>query len=64
MFAVIKTGGKQYRVAANDVLKIEKVAGKIALEEAVGMPTVLNGNRGGVVVLGHQNEPARRAVPL
>lgn len=27
MFAVIKTGGKQYRVAANDVVKIEKVAG-------------------------------------
>lgn len=27
MFAVIKTGGKQYRVAANDVLKIEKVSG-------------------------------------
>lgn len=28
MFAVIKTGGKQYRVAANDVIKIEKVAGE------------------------------------
>jgi large subunit ribosomal protein L21 len=27
MFAVIKTGGKQYRVAAEDVLKIEKVEG-------------------------------------
>jgi large subunit ribosomal protein L21 len=27
MFAVIKTGGKQYRVAADDVLKIEKIAG-------------------------------------
>lgn len=27
MFAVIKTGGKQYRVAADDILKIEKVAG-------------------------------------
>ena len=27
MFAVIKTGGKQYRVAAEDVLKIEKVDG-------------------------------------
>jgi large subunit ribosomal protein L21 len=27
MFAVIKTGGKQYRVAAEDVLKIEKIAG-------------------------------------
>jgi large subunit ribosomal protein L21 len=25
MFAVIKTGGKQYRVAANDVLKIDKL---------------------------------------
>ncbi|MGJ7042611.1 large subunit ribosomal protein L21 [Shinella sp. BE166] len=27
MFAVIKTGGKQYRVAANDVLTIEKLSG-------------------------------------
>ena len=27
MYAVIKTGGKQYRVAADDVLEIEKVAG-------------------------------------
>ena len=29
MFAVIKTGGKQYRVAAEDVLKIEKLVGEI-----------------------------------
>jgi large subunit ribosomal protein L21 len=29
MFAVIKTGGKQYRVAANDMLKIEKLEGQI-----------------------------------
>ena len=28
MFAVIKTGGKQYKVAANDVLKIERLAGE------------------------------------
>ncbi|GGB03537.1 hypothetical protein GCM10011491_34630 [Brucella endophytica] len=28
MFAVIKTGGKQYRVAANDLLKVEKVSGE------------------------------------
>jgi large subunit ribosomal protein L21 len=28
MFAVIKTGGKQYRVAADDKIKIEKVAGE------------------------------------
>jgi large subunit ribosomal protein L21 len=28
MFAVIKTGGKQYRVATDDVLKLEKLAGE------------------------------------
>ncbi len=28
MFAVIKTGGKQYRVAAEDILKIEKLDGE------------------------------------
>lgn len=28
MFAVIKTGGKQYRVAADQVLKVDKVAGE------------------------------------
>ncbi len=28
MFAVIKTGGKQYKVAANDVLTVEKLAGE------------------------------------
>ncbi|WP_102830568.1 50S ribosomal protein L21 [Bartonella bovis] len=29
MFAVIKTGGKQYRVVANQVLKVEKIIGNI-----------------------------------
>lgn len=28
MFAVIKTGGKQYKVAANDLIKIEKLEGQ------------------------------------
>ena len=28
MFAVIKTGGKQYRVAVEDKLKVEKIAGE------------------------------------
>src|SRR5215472_9708524 len=27
MFAVIKTGGKQYRVAAEDVIKVERLEG-------------------------------------
>jgi large subunit ribosomal protein L21 len=29
MYAVIKTGGKQYRVAAGDKLKVEKLAGDV-----------------------------------
>ena len=28
MYAVIKTGGKQYRVAQGDVLKVERLAGE------------------------------------
>src|SRR5690242_1226783 len=28
MFAVFKTGGKQYRVAADDVIKVDKVKGE------------------------------------
>mgnify|MGYP001613000063 CR=1 FL=1 len=28
MFAVIKTGGKQYRVKEGDVLKVEKISGE------------------------------------
>ena len=28
MFAVIKTGGKQYQVAANDIISVEKLEGE------------------------------------
>ncbi|MDR1026520.1 MAG: 50S ribosomal protein L21 [Lactobacillus sp.] len=50
MYAVIKTGGKQYKVASGDVLKIEKIAGEegnevvfnevLAIGETVGKPLV------------------------
>ena len=50
MYAVIKTGGKQYKVASGDVLKIEKLAGEagkevvfnevLAIDETVGTPLV------------------------
>ncbi len=53
MFAVVKTGGKQYKVASGEVLKIEKIAGnageKVQFNEVlmlggdkttVGTPTV------------------------
>jgi large subunit ribosomal protein L21 len=39
MYAVIKTGGKQYRVAKNDVIRIERVAGEAGSE--VTFPEVL-----------------------
>ena len=32
MYAVIRTGGKQYRVAEGDVLRIEKIAGEVGSE--------------------------------
>jgi large subunit ribosomal protein L21 len=32
MYAVIRTGGKQYRVAQGDVLRVEKLAGDIGSE--------------------------------
>jgi large subunit ribosomal protein L21 len=39
MFAVIKTGGKQYRVAADDLIEIDKIAGEAG--EAVAFADVL-----------------------
>src|SRR5262249_14184331 len=54
MYAVIKTGGKQYRVAADELLTIEKIAGQAgavvefaevlmvagSAEPQIGAPTV------------------------
>ena len=39
MYAVIKTGGKQYRVAAGDKLKVERLAAEVGTE--VTLPQVL-----------------------
>lgn len=35
MYAVIKTGGKQYRVAAGDKLKVEKLAGDVGSDVVI-----------------------------
>jgi large subunit ribosomal protein L21 len=32
MYAVVKTGGKQYRVQEGDVLRVEKLAGEVGSE--------------------------------
>src|SRR5487761_2083421 len=68
MFAVIKTGGKQYKVAANDLLKVEKLdteAGDVVTfdqvlmvgngaDVTVGAPLVE-----GALVAGHVVETAK-----
>jgi large subunit ribosomal protein L21 len=38
MYAVIKTGGKQYRVASGEKIKVEQIAADVALK--VGTPLV------------------------
>jgi large subunit ribosomal protein L21 len=40
-FAVIETGGKQYKVAVGDVLKIEKLDGEFTLGDKVTFDKVL-----------------------
>ncbi|GGH31657.1 50S ribosomal protein L21 [Alsobacter metallidurans] len=60
MFAVIKTGGKQYKVAANDVITIEKLALEagqavsfdqvLMVDGEVGAPTVAGASVAGEVV--------------
>ncbi len=44
MFAVIKTGGRQYRVAPNDVLEIGKIAGEVGSIVRLGEVLVVGGD--------------------
>ena len=45
MFAVIRTGGKQYRVVKDDVLTIEKVAGDVGSALKLGDVLMLGGDK-------------------
>jgi large subunit ribosomal protein L21 len=44
MFAVIKTGGRQYRVVADDVLEIGKIAGDVGTIVQLGEVLMLGGD--------------------
>lgn len=44
MFAVIKTGGRQYRVVPDDVLEIGKIAGEVGTIVQLGEVLVLGGD--------------------
>ena len=45
MFAVVRTGGKQYRVAAGDKIAVEKLAGEAGDKITLG-DVLLAGNEG------------------
>ncbi len=46
MFAVIKTGGKQYKVAPNDVLRVEKIVGEPGDLVELGAVLAIGGEAG------------------
>jgi len=43
MYAVIRTGGKQYRVVEGDVLRIEKISGDVGAEVTFNEVLLLGG---------------------
>ncbi len=66
MFAVIRTGGKQYKVAKDDVLAVEKMAGEpgakvefgevLAAGEKVGAPLLAGAKVFGEIVKQFRDE--------
>jgi large subunit ribosomal protein L21 len=60
MFAIIKTGGKQYRVAEGDLLRVEKIAADAGAE--VELPVLLLA--GDDVKVGTQVEGAKVLVEV
>ena len=48
MYAIIKTGGKQYKVAEGDVITVEKLAageGVIELSDGAGQEYLINADK-------------------
>jgi large subunit ribosomal protein L21 len=45
MFAVIRSGGKQYRVAENDVLSLSKLEGEVGAKIALSDVLMLGGDK-------------------
>jgi large subunit ribosomal protein L21 len=45
MYAVIKTGGKQYRVAPGDTIRIERVEGKVGEKVNFGAVLAVHGEK-------------------
>ncbi|KIL97584.1 LSU ribosomal protein L21p [Paramagnetospirillum magnetotacticum MS-1] len=52
MFAVIQTGGKQYKVASGDVIRVEKLAGEAGSEVVLDQVLMVGEKIGAPVVSG------------
>jgi large subunit ribosomal protein L21 len=52
MFAVIQTGGKQYKVASGDVIRVEKLAGEAGSELVLDQVLMVGDKIGAPVVAG------------
>jgi len=52
MFAVIQTGGKQYKVAKDDVIRVEKLAGEAGSEIVLDQVLMVGDQIGAPIVAG------------
>ena len=52
MIAVLKTGGKQYKVSENDVIKIEKIDGEVGGKAEFNEILLVSDNEGNEVKIG------------
>lgn len=52
MFAVIQTGGKQYKVAKDDVIRVEKVAGEAGSDVVLDQVLMVGDKIGAPLVAG------------
>lgn len=50
MYAVVKTGGKQYRVASGDVIKVERLSGEVGDMVALDQVLMVGGEDDGTAV--------------
>ena len=70
MYAIIETGGKQYKVAAGDVIRVEKLDVKegdtLVVLEAMKMNNNLTAERDGIVkaILVKEGEAVKENTPL
>jgi large subunit ribosomal protein L21 len=49
MFAIVKTGGKQYRVGAGDQIVVERITGEVGSQVALSEVLAIGGEEGSTI---------------